>query len=152
MLFRWKWTTKLYRDIGLVLVVSSILVTGCRSTSEPERLFAQFQRAVEAENKTKVWSLLSKTSHRTWDQYATQTSYKTGKQLFLSGEVWKPMRLRRDPKRRPKIAKEQAVLYFRNELEQPVRVALIREAQGWRVALPAPVPPVSRRDKSRPSQ
>ncbi|TNE43860.1 MAG: hypothetical protein EP343_32335 [Deltaproteobacteria bacterium] len=152
MQFRWKSTTLTFRFTGFVFLLSCILLTGCRSSSAPERLFAQFQQAVEAENKTKVWSMLSKASQRSWDQYASQTSHKNGKQLFLSGEIWKPMRLRRDPKRRPKIAKEQAVLFFRNELEQPVRVAMVREAQGWRVALTAPTVPVPRRVTPRPSQ
>ncbi len=153
VLFRWKSTTLTFRFTGFVFLLSCILLTGCRSLSAPERLFAQFQQAVEAENKTKVWSMLSKASQRSWNQYAaSQTSHKNGKQLFLSGELWKPMRLRRDPKRRPKIAKEQAVLFFRNELEQPVRVAMVREAQGWRVALTVPTVPIPRRVTPRSSQ
>ncbi len=109
---------------------------GCRAPSAPERALTQFRDAVAKGDGATAWKLLATSSQRTWNVLARQFKHKSGKKMFLSGDVWRPSRLRRDPKHRSKIAKNRAVLFFRNELEQPVRVELIRESKGWRIRLP----------------
>lgn len=135
----------------LINVCFLTLLIGCRSPSAPERALSQFREAVAKGRGADAWKLLSSSSRRTWNVLAQQFKHKSGKKLFLAGDIWRPTRLRRDPKHRLQISKNRAVLFFRNELEQPVRIELVRESEVWRIVLPVPLSQKAHRTK-RPSQ
>lgn len=114
------------------------LFLGCQVPSSPEQTLEQFLQAVEKNDMTQVWVWLDSSSQKSWSRLAHRVGYQDGKQLFLSGDIWKMSRLRRDPKLVSQNKGNQTVFFFRDELEQPVRVVLIRENASWRVVLLAP--------------
>lgn len=124
--------------LWLKMGILGFLVFGCQRPSSSEKILDQFLQAVEKNDMVHVWKGLDNSSQKAWTVLAHRMGYQNGKQLFVSGNVWKLSRLRRDPANPPKRETKKTLLFFRDELEQPVRVVLIRENASWRVVLPAP--------------
>ena len=126
-------TLKIICSIGFLL--SFLLLTGCQLTSEPEKAYKRFQKAV-SQNKPKLaWMFLSTQTQKHFNSFANKHKLQTGLDFFGSLLVTADLRLRPSPTRRHKVGKEKATLFYRDELEQPVKIRCVKENKKWKLVL-----------------
>lgn len=126
---------KLLRICLYCLLAQSLVMTGCRRISAPERAARHFLSLLETNDKQNAWKMLASTSQKKWSKAAKQIPHQTGKQLFLAGNLFSRQRLRRDFKVRPKSIRGDVYIAYKDELGRRIQLCLKQEQGRWKIKL-----------------
>lgn len=91
--------------------------------------------AVKNQHLDQVWKSLSAESQKRLDQKASLMGKKDGVSFFKKATLFPSVRLHLSIKKQPQQKGNRTLLFYRDELDQPVEIVMRKEDGSWKYVL-----------------